>query len=97
MKSSERMTRLDRLFLLLECLFSLSLSILHPMHIPMYIPLTATHTQHNTAGSSDGVRRAAALQIGELQKDNPLGAQGLIKQVAHRLLHADSWNTRVAA
>lgn len=43
------------------------------------------------------MRRAAALQIGELQKDNPLGAQGLIKQVAHRLLRADSWNTRVAA
>ena len=43
------------------------------------------------------MRRAAALQIGELQKDNPLGAQGLIAQVAQRLLHADSWNTRVAA
>lgn len=59
-------SRLDRLFLLLE------------------------------TGSSPVTRKAAALQLGEVQKLHPHELHNLLIKVRH-YLHSSSWDTRIAA
>lgn len=51
---------------------------------------------HFAEGSSQAARKAAAQQIGEVQKGHPYDLQNLLER-CHFYLHHTNWDTRVAA
>lgn len=68
--------------------------------MPPLLVLTTTFLSSfhvaNTEGSSQAARKAAAQQIGEVQKGHPYDLQNLLER-CHFYLHHTNWDTRIAA